>query len=229
MMTEYCEMEGDFINAYYARKYVKKIMDVDYDYLEDEGYQKIYGNAWRVARYGQGVASAVSALSGFLSCAVGVALYGILLARKSVLLLLTVIISLSVSLGLLAFVRKKHGEYYERLQLSARKEGYITAQATDSAAGKDIRIYHLADWLLEKYDASLEEMGRIFGVIHDWYLFRNISHAFLQLLMDGAAFGLLVYMLAGGKITAAEFVFYICLLYTSPFRPPISMSKISKS
>ena len=212
MMTEYCEMEGDFINAYYARKYVKKIMDVDYDYLEDEGYQKIYGNAWRVARYGQGVASAVSALSGFLSCSVGVALYGILLARKSVLLLLTVIISLSVSLGLLAFVRKKHGEYYERLQLSARKEGYITAQATDSAAGKDIRIYHLADWLLEKYDASLEEMGRIFGVIHDWYLFRNISHAFLQLLMDGTAFGLLVYMLAGGKITAAEFVFYIGLV-----------------
>ncbi len=211
VMTEYCEAEGNFINTYYAQKYAEKIMDVDYDYLEDEGYQKIYGNAWRVARFGQGVAGAVQTFSGFLSCSVGVVLYGILLGRKSMLLLLVITASLGVSLRLLSFVRKKHGEYYERLQLSARKEGYITAQATDSAAGKDIRIYHLMDWFLEKYDAALAEMGRIYGIIHDWYLFRNVSHAFLQLLMDGAAFGLLVYMLAQEEITASEFVFYIGL------------------
>lgn len=211
VMTEYCEAEGNFINTYYAQKYAEKIMDVDYDFLEDEEYQKIYGNAWRVARFGQGVAGAVQVFSGFLSCSVGVVLYGILLGKKSILLLLVIVASLCVSLRLLSFVRKKHGEYYERLQLSARKEGYITAQATDSAAGKDIRIYHLTDWFLEKYDAALAEMGGIYGVIHDWYLFRNVSHAFLQFLMDGAAFGLLVYMLAQGEITASEFVFYIGL------------------
>lgn len=54
-------------------------------------------------------------------------------------------------------------------------------------------------------------MGRLYGIIHDWYLFRNLSHAFLQLLMNALAFGLLAYMLAGGEITAAEFVFYIGL------------------
>ncbi|MDE6055229.1 MAG: ABC transporter ATP-binding protein/permease, partial [Lachnospiraceae bacterium] len=89
---------------------------------------------------------------------------------------------------------------------------YITVQATDSAAGKDIRIYHLIDWFLEKYDESLKEMGRIYGIIHDWYLFRNLSHAVLQLIMDGASFGILAYMLAGGEITAAEFVFYVGLV-----------------
>ncbi len=212
MMTEYCEMEGQFINTFYAQKYAKKIMDVDYDYLEDEGYQKIYGNAWRVARYGQGVASAVMTFSGFLSCSAGVVIYGVMIGKKSVLLLFVIAASLGASLWLLSIARKKHAQYYEQLQLSARKEGYITAQASDSAAGKDIRIYHLMDWFLKKYDESLEEMGRIYGVIHDWYLFRNISHAFLQLLMDGTAFGLLVYMLANGKITASEFVFYIGLV-----------------
>lgn len=212
MMMEYCDLEGSFINTHYAQKYAKKIMDVDYDYLEDEEYQKIYGNAWRVARYGQGVAGAVQTLSAFLSCSVGVLLYGILLGRKSVLLLFVIVFSLGASLWLLSIARKKHAEYYEKLQLSARKEAYITAQATDSAAGKDIRIYRLADWFLEKYEESLKEMGRIYGIIHDWYLFRNISHAFLQLLTDSAAFGLLVYMLVKGKITAAEFVFYIGLV-----------------
>lgn len=212
MMLEYCEFEGSFINTYYAKKFVHKIMDVDYDYLEDEEFQKVSGNAWRVARFGQGVANAVVALPMFLSHMTGVIIYGILLMQRSVLLLLVTAFSVGASLWILGIARKKHAEHYEELQLSARKEGYITAQATDSAAGKDIRIYHLIDWLLEKYDESLQEMGRIYGVIHDWYLFRNLSHAFLQLLMNGAAFGILAYMLAGGEITAAEFVFYIGLV-----------------
>lgn len=209
---EYCSLEGNCISTHYARKFVHKIMDVDYDYLEDEEYQKISGNAWRVARFGQGVSNAVTALPMFLSCMAGVLAYGYLLAAKSVILLLTIIASVGISLRLLAIARKKHAQYYEQLQLSARKEGYITAQATDSAAGKDIRIFHLLDWFLEKYDASLKEMGRLYGIIHDWYLFRNLSSSFLQLIMNSLAFGLLAYMLAAGEITAAEFVFYIGLV-----------------
>ncbi|MDE5825652.1 MAG: hypothetical protein K2H91_13345, partial [Lachnospiraceae bacterium] len=183
-MVEYCDFEGSFISSYYAKKFVHKIMDVDYDYLEDEEFQKVSGNAWRVARFGQGVANAVVALPLFLSQMSGVIIYGILLIQRSVLLMLITAASVVISLWLLSIARKKHAQYYEALQLSARKEGYITAQATDSAAGKDIRIYHLIDWFLEKYDASLREMGRIYGIIHDWYLFRNLSHAFLQLVMD---------------------------------------------
>jgi len=212
VMVEYCEFEGSYINTYYAKKFAHKIMDVDYDYLEDEGFQKISGNAWRVARFGQGVANAVVALPMFLSFMAGVLIYGFLLARRSVILLLTVAASVGISLWLLSIARKKHAQYYEQLQLSARKEGYITAQATDSAAGKDIRIFRLMDWFLDKYDSSLREMGRIYGIIHDWYLFRNLSHAVLQLVMDGMAFGLLVFMLAEGEITVAEFVFYIGLV-----------------
>lgn len=211
-MVEYCDFEGSFISSYYAKKFVHKIMDVDYDYLEDEEFQKVSGNAWRVARFGQGVANAVVALPLFLSQMSGVIIYGILLIQRSVLLMLITAASVAISLWLLSIARKKHAQYYEALQLSARKEGYITAQATDSAAGKDIRIYHLIDWFLEKYDASLREMGRIYGIIHDWYLFRNLSHAFLQLVMDGAAFGILAHMLAGSEITAAEFVFYVGLV-----------------
>lgn len=212
MMIEFCYFASGFLDNYYAQKFVNKITDVDYDYLEDEDFQKISGNAWRVARFGQGVTSAVIALPIFMYSSVGVLVYGVLLARKSWILLLVLMTSLSVSLWLLSIARKKHAENYEKLQLSARKEGYITAQATDSAAGKDIRIYRLADWFLKKYDESLQEMGRIYCVIHDWYTFRNVSHAFLQLLMDGAAFGLLVYQLSQGKLTASEFVFYIGLV-----------------
>lgn len=212
MMLSYCEMEGDFIYLHYSRAFARKIMDVDYDYLEDRDYTKISGNAWRVARFGQGVSNATVVLPLFLYSMAGVLIYGFLIGRKSLLLLAIVMFSIGMSLLLLSIARKKHGQYYEQLQHSARRENYITEQATDSSAGKDIRLYRLMDWFLEKYEASLNEMGRIYGIIHDWYLFRNVSHAFLQLLMDGLAFGMLACMLVDGGITAAEFVFYIGLI-----------------
>ncbi len=209
---DYCDLMGDLISTHYAGKYAQKAMDVDYDYLEDAEFQKVSGNAWRVARYGQGVAHAVLALPLFLSSMVGVLVYGFLLIRRSVILLLAVSASVGISLWLLAIARKKHGQYYEKLQRSARRESYISAQAADSAAGKDIRIYRLMDWFIGKYDESLKEMGKIYGAIHDWYVFRNISHAFLQMIMNALAFGLLVHMLVRGEITPAEFVFYIGLV-----------------
>ncbi len=212
MMLAYCEMQGDFISFHYANVFAHKMMDVDYDYLEDKDYQKISGNAWRTARFGQGVSGAATLFPMFLYSMAGVLIYGVLIGRKSILLLLVIMASVSFSLFLLSLARKKHAQYYEQLQLSSRRENYITEQATDSSAGKDIRLYHLASWFLEKYEASLNEMGRIYGIIHDWYLFRNVSHAFLQLIMDGMAYGMLIHMLVNGKITAAEFVFYIGLI-----------------
>lgn len=212
VLIEYCDNLGSFIKVHYAKKFVHKIMDVDYDYLEDENYQKISGNAWRVARFGQGVSGAIVSLPQFLSSMAGVFIYGFLLAGKSILLLLIIMFSLSMSLWLLSIARKKHAQFYEKLQLSARKEGYITAQTTESAAGKDIRLYHLLDWFLEKYDDALQDMGRMYGIIHDWYLFRNVSHAFLQLLMNAATYAFLIYLLTSHKITVAEFVFYVGLV-----------------
>ncbi|MDE5589727.1 MAG: ABC transporter ATP-binding protein/permease [Acetatifactor sp.] len=234
-MLSYCEMQGDFISFHYAKIFAHKIMDVDYDYLEDKDYQKISGNAWRVARFGQGVSSAAVVFPQFLYSMAGVLFYGFLIGRKSILLLLIVMFSVGMSLFLLSIARKKHAQYYEKLQLSARRENYITEQATESSAGKDIRLYHLLDWFLDKYETSLNEMGRIYGIIHDWYLFRNVSHAFLQLLMDGAAFGMLVYKLVNGEIAAAEFVFYIGLIsgfsvyFETALRQVMSFSNTSAS
>ena len=110
MMIEFCYFASGFLDNYYAQKFVNKITDVDYDYLEDEEFQKISGNAWRVARFGQGVTNAVTALPIFMYSSVGVLVYGFLLARKSWILLLMLMGSLSVSLWLLSVARKKHAE-----------------------------------------------------------------------------------------------------------------------
>lgn len=211
-MDRYCRFQGRQLSLYYMKKYFHKIMDVDYELLEDEEYRKVESNAWGTARYGQGVSEAVMAFPGFAAGFVGVIFYGILLAKKSALLLFTVMLTLGLSLWILSFVRKKHAQYYGKIQQYSKKEAYITAQSMDGAAGKDIRIYQMLDWFLKKYEESLDEIDRIFVIIHNWYLFRGISSAVLELLRDGLAFGLLVWFLVTGKISAADFVFYIGLV-----------------
>lgn len=211
-MDKYCRFQGRQLSLYYMKKYFQKIMDVDYEMLEDEGYRQVESNAWSVARYGRGVSEAVMAFPWFAAGLCGVLFYGILIARESILLMLTVMATLGASLFLLSVVRKKHAQYFGKIQEYSRKESYITAQATEAAAGKDIRIYRMMDWFLKKYDESLQEIDHIFAVIHNWYLLRGISSAVLEVFRDGLAFGLLVWFLATGKMSASEFVFFIGLV-----------------
>lgn len=116
---------------------------------------------------------------------------------------------MSANLYLLNVARKKHRQYFGQIGRQAKRAEYISGQSMDSAAGKDIRIYRMLDLFLKKYDEALEGIGKLYGNIHKWYLLRNLSGAFLEFFRDGVSFGLLVYFLARGRLTAAGFVFCI--------------------
>ncbi|HJC24527.1 MAG TPA: hypothetical protein H9761_12570 [Candidatus Eisenbergiella merdavium] len=59
--------------------------------------------------------------------------------------------------------------------------------------------------------ASLEELEHIFNTIHCWYTVRNVANAVLLLFRNWTAYGLLLLTLAGGELSASEFVYYIGL------------------
>ena len=142
----------------------------------------------------------------------GVVFYGILIGRKSIILVLLMLFSVSVSMGLLSFARKKHGQYHAKLSRYAKEIAYINRQSLESGAGKDIRIYRMLDFFMKKYDEGLEGMSKTFGIIHDWYMLRSAANALVGFMVDMLAWGYLLYMLVGGKITTAEFVLYLGLI-----------------
>lgn len=208
-MENYYEKQEDYLPLHYMKKYVEKVTDMDYERLEDGNFKTVLENTWACARMGRGLGSAAEMIPSMMVAVASIVLYGAILARQSILLLLLVMLSIGLNLFLLSVARKVHKKYFGRISKYAKGEEYITTQCMDSAAGKDIRIYQMLDFILRKYDENLEQIGGLFGKIHIWYLFRNVSGAVLEFVRDGFAFGLLVFYLTIGQITAADFVFYI--------------------
>lgn len=211
-MSKYSYEQYEFLPLYYAEKYVRKIMDVDYELLDDKHFRHISENVYGTARYGRGIADASYIFPEFTINLFGAVLYGILIGKEKLLLLFVTMVSLGISLLLLSIARKQHRKYFGNISKYAKREDYITMMSMDSSAGKDIRIYRMLDWFLKKYDASLKEIGKLYAGIHSWYTFRNVSSALLEFLRDGLSFTFLIYLFVNGSITASGFVFYIGLI-----------------
>lgn len=209
VMENYYIEQYDYLALHYMDKYVSKVVDVDYELLENKKFKPIMENAWASGRFGKGINNALETVPTILISVFGLAIYGFILARNSILLLVLIILSVIIDLYLLRVARRMHQKYFGKISKYAKGEEYITAQSMDSAAGKDIRIFQMLDFIIKKYDENLDQIGMLYGKIHNWYYFRNLSGALFVFLRDSFAYGLLVYYLILGNITAAQFVFYI--------------------
>lgn len=212
-MWKYIAENGAGMTVYYSKKCFRKIMKMDYYRLEEQENQKLIGNVWNSLRSSYNIGTvALQAFPSCLSCLLACVWYGVMIAKQSLVLVFLMVLSMSVSLALLSFARKKHREYHVELSKNAREAAYISRKSIESAAGKDIRIYQMAEWFLRKYDDMLASMDDIFGRIHKWYMIRSLSDCVLFFLQDAFAYGYLIYLLLGKQITTSEFVLYIGLV-----------------
>ena len=211
-MNVYEYYNSHLLTGFYIRKCSHKIMKLDYDLLESPDERTLSGNVWQTLRNGYSMTVALTALPECGTSILGVAFYGILIGQKSIVLVLALFASVSVSMKLLSVARKKHGEYHARLSRYSREAAYISRQAVESSAGKDIRIYRMADWFLRKYDEALGHMDQIYLGIHNWYFLRSLSDALIGFVVDFFAWGYLIYLLAAGQMSTSEFVLYLGLV-----------------
>ena len=211
-MNVYEYYNSHLLTAFYTRKCVHKILKLDYDLLESPEERTLIGNVWQTLRNGYSMTVALTALPECGTAVLGVVFYGILIGRKSIVLVIALLASVSVSMKLLSVARKKHGEYHARLSRYSREAAYISRQAVESSAGKDIRLYRMTDWFLRKYDEALEHMDKIYLSIHNWYFLRSLSDAIIGFVVDFFAWGYLLYLLSTGQLNTSEFVFYLGLV-----------------
>lgn len=208
-INSYYYEQTNYFLLHFVRKFTHKVVDIDYERLEDANYKDIKDNAWGSARMGNDIYRACGAVTALLTGLATAVMYGIILGSRSLPILLAAFLSIAINLYLLGVARKMHGKYFGKISKYYKGEAYITERCMDSAAGKDIRIYKMLDYILKRYDDNLEQIGALYGKIHNWYCFRNLSGAVLEFGRDLLAFLLLGYYLSQGSISAAEFVFYI--------------------
>ncbi len=211
MVQEYKQTMIWSFKGHFQGKYIHKIMDIDYDRLESQERQTVLGNVADTVGKGKNLNGLVF-LSYVMEDLGLVVVYGVLLCFANPLLTAAVLATVFVDLRLLAFARKKHGEYYEKLSMQSRKMNYINTQSQNAPAGKDIRVYKLLDWFLRKYDESLQAMNRTHGKIMVWYTNRLYVAALLAFLRNMFVYAWLMWQLVRGQIGAGDFVFYVGLV-----------------
>ncbi|MBQ7944750.1 MAG: ABC transporter ATP-binding protein [Lachnospiraceae bacterium] len=201
--------EGRIIYAsHYMTDYEQKKMRVDFNVLEDKDFQNHANTAYNAIYQGRGIIESIQSLPYMISLFVPALVYGVILARLHIMILLLSFISCLISAKLLKIARTKHSQAHPTLADYSRKMTYITSKSMEPSAGKDIRIYKMTDWLLRRYDADLQEMNQTYYRIHNWYMVKNTTEAVLTLVSNFAVYAYLTWLVIEGKMTAADFVLY---------------------
>lgn len=204
----YCEEGRVLYSRHYMMPYIEKRMSVDYDKLEEKDFQDNSGIAYNAIFNGRGLRQAIYNLPMSIAHLVPAVVYGILLARISIWILVLVCVSAYIQIKLLAWARRKHSQEQPVLSDYAKKLEYLTTQTTDPPAGKDIRLYHMAEWLMKRYEKTLDAMNKKFEEVHVWYFRRNLTDAALDFLRNGIVYLYLIYMVTQGTLSVSEFVLY---------------------
>ena len=108
---------------FFRKKFTAKIMDLDYDRLEDGPSRETIGNVAAALRYGRGLYGMPDLLIGGSSCLILLTFYGILIARVGLWLLLVVMISVALNYVLLTVARKMYSVYYGENSLAEHTGG----------------------------------------------------------------------------------------------------------
>lgn len=209
-LTQFMVMMGDFVRLHYEKKVVHKMMYLDYDVMERE--QVLGGNMWKAVRNGNDFENSSTLLPQILLSFLGMIFCGILVIQKNALLLIPPLAAVIVRSRLTAMVRSRHREQHAHLSRYAKETAYITRQSKESSAGKDIRIYGMADLFLTKYREALKEMDRIFHNIHKWYHLTGVTGILISCAVDIFLYLYPVYMVINGDLSISSFVLYVGLV-----------------
>lgn len=208
VLEAYLFSSSAIYREHYALPYIDKRMEVDYEVLEEEGFQTVSSASYQAIFNGRGINDAVSRLPAFLMYMVPTVVYTVYLVEAGWWVPVLSAASAGIQVYLLKLAREKHSEAHPRLAEFARKLAYLTEETMETQAGKDIRIFKMQNWLNRKYRENLDAMNREYYRVHRWYFLKSGIDAALDIIRNGAVYGYLLWLAANGRITLAEFVLY---------------------
>ena len=213
-MAQYLYRNGMSLTLYYDKLAFEKTMRIDYDLLESKGVQHLVGNVWATLRNEFAIRNSVTSMPVLIISTLSSFLYGVLLCRVNGVLVLMLVLTIGVNVFLLKRVRNVHGRNHEELSKHTKAISYINRHAMERSDGKDIRIYQMQDWFLEKYDHAISHVDCIYGKIHTQYFMRRFKELGLGFITELISYGYLAYLLVESRLSVSEFVFSVGLVRT---------------
>lgn len=213
-MAQYLYRNGLSLTLYYDKLAFEKTMRIDYDLLESKDVRKLVGNVWGTLRNEFAIRNSVTSMPVLIISMFSSVLYGVLLCRVNGVLVLMLVLTIGVNVLLLKRAKNVHGKNHKELSKYTKAVSYINRHAMERSDGKDIRIYQMQDWFLEKYDDAVSHMDDIYGKIHTQYFMRKFKELGLRFITELISYGYLAYLLVQGNLSVSDFVFSVGLVRT---------------
>ena len=193
-----------------------KVMRMNYEYLEDadvmDCYQKA-GNA--TGGNNNGVEGMMRTISNSLNIiavvAVGLAIMGTL----NLWVVGLVIVMSAVNWAFVDHTNKKTKEkVWDPMATFWRRRGYMQEITTDFEAAKDIRMFGLKAWLLDKYGDLNRERFESQKVNEILWQRTKLLKAATWMLSQGIVYAYLIYEAIHGRVTLGNFTMYTASVAT---------------
>lgn len=191
----------------------EKVMNMDYQELEQPKNQVKMGKAMgNLAALNSGLQQAFAQLVSLGSNFLGIFVYSALLISFEPVVVL-VLLALSV---VIYVTKQKYANWqYENKEewvSTNRKLDYIRQKSGDFQAAKDIRLYRMKNFFQNYMEKLLtERLGWKKKEERKGFLVDFLGTV-LAVVRDGCAYGLLLYRVISGGISATEFVFYFQIM-----------------
>ena len=208
MKEEYVDGSRAIYRMHYSKPFIKKRMNLDYDVLERKDFMTHASASYTAIYQGRGINDSVDKLAYFLAALAPVIVYTVLLVQVRIWIPIVVLLTSSGQIWLLKMAREKHSESHPVLADLAKKLAYLSNETMETAAGKDVRIFHMQDWLIKKYSDNLNAMNRVYYKVHRWYFVNGGGSAVLNFIRNGAVYTYLLFLTSKGELSIAEFVLY---------------------
>lgn len=190
----------------------RKAATTSYPNLGDERFQNLLSKAVECTNSNQDSTEAVwETLTDLTAYGLGFLVYLILFARVEPVLIPAILITAAVSYGIGNRLNSYGYRHREEVAEYARKIFYISKQAGDFQAAKDIRLFGLRPWLEELYGKSLGAYMAFQRKAQGVYIWGAIADLILTFLRNGLAYAYLIEVVTNNNLSVSEFL----LLFTA--------------
>ena len=185
-------------------------MECDFVQLEIANYHNLKSKA---SQYVSGpwnqfgiVCEKAFSLFGYIFTLVGV-IY--LVIRIHIVMLLVFIVMITVNTWFSARLKNKEMQLISGFAPILRRRGYYEDVAKNPAYAKEIRLYGIADWILEKYNDYMQQFCHKTISIHRSGFYQKSVVAVTGFAQQVVTYGYLIWQVVVRAITLGEFSMYL--------------------
>lgn len=190
---------------------MQKCLNTDYENVESQDFRTLMDRADRVL-WGSGGISAIERVSysfvDLITIILKYILFTAVLSFADIRLVILLTIMPLVNFFMAKWIQKFEFKNKEEMSLLEQRLWYVANTCGAFDAAKDIRIYGLTDWLVNKFKAITKERVEWDKKIAWKNSVANVVDVLLILIRDGAAYFILISMVLSGEISVDEFALY---------------------